>query len=103
LLVGKDDWLYSKQGKLITAGCSQQLTRLGLANSYTVIDGIGHMLPEAMASGQVIMPGEIQRLEQLAIEEQSLLEQLPRHRRKLPAGFHWRKLKLTALPPACHL
>jgi S-formylglutathione hydrolase FrmB len=58
LLVGKDDWLYSKQGKLITARFSQQLTRLGLANSYTVIDGIGHMLPEAIASGQVSYPAE---------------------------------------------
>jgi enterochelin esterase-like enzyme len=45
LLVGKEDWLYSSKGKLITKNFSDYLTNLGIKNEYTVLEGLGHMLP----------------------------------------------------------
>lgn len=56
LMVGKEDWLYNNNGKFITRLFSEYLTSLHIPNSYTVIDGVGHMLPQAFDSNQVEYP-----------------------------------------------
>lgn len=54
LLVGDKDWLYDKQGKKITALFSEQLSKLGITNQYSVLANVDHMMPDYFAAH----PGE---------------------------------------------
>lgn len=56
LLVGDQDWLYDNHGKPITKLFSQQLTTLGIAHEYGVVQGVGHMLPQAFGDGTAAYP-----------------------------------------------
>jgi enterochelin esterase-like enzyme len=56
LIVGKEDWLYSQNGKLITQIFSDYLTSLGISNKYSVIEGVGHMLPSEFEQNKVVYP-----------------------------------------------
>ena len=56
LIVGKEDWLYNNNGKLITKIFSDYLTSLGIKNDFSVIDGVGHMLPDAFDRNQSEYP-----------------------------------------------
>ncbi|MFN8257909.1 MAG: alpha/beta hydrolase-fold protein [Bacteroidales bacterium] len=56
IIVGDGDWLYNKNGKNITKNFSEYLSNLGIENKYSVIRGVGHMLPDAYGSGQIKYP-----------------------------------------------
>lgn len=56
LLVGKEDWLYSNKGKLITKNFSDYLTSLDIPNEYTVLEGLGHMLPSDFDQNKAAYP-----------------------------------------------
>ena len=56
LLVGDQDWLYNNQGNYITKNFSDYLDSLGIGHEYTVIKGVGHMLPNAFEKGEVVYP-----------------------------------------------
>jgi len=56
LIVGDQDWLYNKDGKKITQNFSEALTKLGIVNSYSIVAGVGHDLPEAIQAGSVPYP-----------------------------------------------
>lgn len=56
LVVGNEDWLYNNNGKLITKIFSDYLTSLGIKHDYTVIKGVGHMLPDAFDSNDKEYP-----------------------------------------------
>jgi pimeloyl-ACP methyl ester carboxylesterase len=59
LLVGDQDWLYKNRGNdFITRNFSNQLTTLGIDYEYTVIPGVGHMLPDEVAAGNIQYPIE---------------------------------------------
>jgi S-formylglutathione hydrolase FrmB len=58
LLVGDQDWLYDNQGNFITKNFSDQLTALGIDHEYTVIPGVGHMLPDEIDAGTIKYPIE---------------------------------------------
>jgi len=55
-LVGDQDWLYNNQGNYITKNFSDYLDSLGIKHEYTVIKGVGHMLPDAFDKGEAVYP-----------------------------------------------
>jgi enterochelin esterase-like enzyme len=59
LLVGDQDaFVYKKHGELITQRMGEFLTELGIENTYSVLPGIGHFVPESIARGDLEYPGE---------------------------------------------
>jgi len=58
VLVGDQDWLYHDNGKAITDRFSMRLETLGIPHDYTVLPGLGHDLPDAIASGTLRYPSD---------------------------------------------
>lgn len=56
ILVGDGDWLYNKNGKFITKDFCLYLDSLGIQNTYTIIKGAGHMLPDDFEKGTIEYP-----------------------------------------------